>query len=95
MQKFLKDELDNYLTGRAFERKKELPLLRVEQPYIHYRKGSSAMHVLRDYIGEGKLNAALAKFAPTRSFNSRRTRRRANCWRYLREATPPRSPVRR
>ncbi len=27
MKKFLKYELDNYLTGRAFERKKELPLL--------------------------------------------------------------------
>ena len=62
MKRFLKYELDNYLQGRAFERKKELPLLEVEnQPYIHYRKGSLAMYALRDYIGEETLNAALAR----------------------------------
>ena len=41
MQRFLRYELDRYLIGRGTERKKELPLARVEnQPYIHYRKGS-------------------------------------------------------
>jgi ABC-2 type transport system permease protein len=69
MKKFLKYELDNYLTGRAFERKKELPLLRVEnQPYIHYRKGSLVMYALRDYIGEEKLNMALAQFVADKKF---------------------------
>ena len=39
-QKFLRRELDGYLRGRGTERKKEVPLLYVEnQPYIHYQKG--------------------------------------------------------
>ena len=52
-QKFLRRELDGYLRGRGTERKKEVPLLYVEnQPYIHYQKGSLAFYALRDYIGE-------------------------------------------
>ena len=53
MRRFLRYELDRYLIGRSAERKKELPLARVEnQPYIHYQKGSLAMYALQDYIGE-------------------------------------------
>jgi ABC-2 type transport system permease protein len=60
MRKFLRYELDNYLQGRAFERKKELPLaLNENQPYIHYRKGSLVMYALKDYLGEDTLNAAI------------------------------------
>jgi len=60
MQKFLAYEMDRYLTGRAFEQKKELPLARVEnQQYIHYRKGSVVMYALQDYIGEENVNKAL------------------------------------
>jgi ABC-2 type transport system permease protein len=63
MKKFLKYEMNQYLTGRAFEGKKELPLLLVEnQQYIHYNKGSIVMYALKDYIGEDSLNAALAKY---------------------------------
>ena len=63
MKRFLKYELDNYLTGRAVERKQEQPLFRNEnQPYIHYRKGSLAMYALQDYIGEDAVNRALASF---------------------------------
>jgi len=63
MGKFLKYELNSYLTGRAFERKKEVPLAKVEnQGYIHYRKGSAVMYALQDYIGENKVNAALHSF---------------------------------
>src|SRR5687767_3250761 len=41
MRRFLKNELDSYLSGRGGERVEELPLYRVEnQQYIHYRKGS-------------------------------------------------------
>jgi ABC-2 type transport system permease protein len=40
MQKRMRDELDQYLRGRRGERKKELPLMLVEnQTYIHYNKG--------------------------------------------------------
>lgn len=60
MQKFLAYEMDGYLSGRAFEQKKELPLARVEnQQYIHYNKGSVVMYALQDYIGEANVNRAL------------------------------------
>jgi len=60
IRKFLKNELDNYLRSRGGELVEELPLIRVEnQPYIHYRKGSLVMYLLRDRIGEAKVNAAL------------------------------------
>lgn len=63
MQKFLKNELDDYLVGRGFERKKEKPLAEVEnQQYIHYNKGSLAMYALQDYIGEANVNRALHTF---------------------------------
>ena len=62
-QKFLRRELDGYLRGRGNERKKEVPLLYVEnQPYIHYQKGSLAFYALRDYIGEEAMNTALRAF---------------------------------
>lgn len=63
MQKFLKYELDKYLTGRSRESKKEQPLALVEsQGYIHYNKGSVVMYALQDYIGEDKVNKALHDF---------------------------------
>ncbi|HEX5749052.1 MAG TPA: M1 family aminopeptidase [Archangium sp.] len=63
MGRFLRYELDGYLRGRAFERKKETPLLLVEgQQYVHYNKGSLVMYALQDYIGEDNLNRALAAY---------------------------------
>lgn len=63
MRRFLKYELDNYLSGRGFEQKKEMPLMRVEnQPYIHYNKGSVVMYALQDYVGEENINRALRAF---------------------------------
>ena len=63
MGKFLDYELNSYLRGRAFERKKEVPLAKVEnQGYIHYRKGSLVMYALQDYIGEANVNKALHRF---------------------------------
>ncbi len=60
IRKFLKYELDSYLRSRGGELVEELPLIRVEnQPYIHYRKGSLVMYLLRDRIGEARVNAAL------------------------------------
>lgn len=60
MRKFLKYELDHYLSGRAGEKVEEEPLALVEdQPYIHYRKGSVIFYALQDYIGEDKVDAAL------------------------------------
>ena len=62
IRRFLEYELDTYLRGRSTERKKEVPLLRVEnQPYIHYNKGSLVMYALRDSIGEEAVNRALSR----------------------------------
>ena len=63
MRKFLKYDYDRYLTGRAFEQQKELPLYKVEnQQYIHYGKGSVILYALQDYIGEKKVNEAMKTF---------------------------------
>jgi hypothetical protein len=60
MQRFLRYDLDLYLLGRATEPKKELPLAQNEnQDYIHYRKGSLAMYLLADLVGEEKINGVL------------------------------------
>jgi ABC-2 type transport system permease protein len=71
MKRFLKYELDNYLRSRGVERKKELPLYRVEnQGYIHYRKGSLAMYELQDVIGEDNVNRALASYIKKVAFQN-------------------------
>src|SRR5262249_46002034 len=62
-KKFLQNELDRYLNGRANETKREMPLLLVEnQGYIHYNKGSMALYALRDLIGEDSINAGISRF---------------------------------
>jgi len=63
MQQFMRTELNAYLRGRRDERKKEVPLMLVEnQPYIHYYKGGMVFYALQDYLGEAKLNAVLKDF---------------------------------
>jgi len=60
IRRFLKFELDNYLSSRAGEVVEEVPLGRVEnQQYIHYRKGSVAMYLLQERLGEDAVNRAL------------------------------------
>ncbi|MBM4187042.1 MAG: hypothetical protein FJ206_06985 [Gemmatimonadetes bacterium] len=71
LRKFLANELDRYLAGRSTERKKELPLLLVEnQGYIHYNKGSLALFAFRDAIGEEAMNRALAAFLRDKALQS-------------------------
>lgn len=90
MKKFLAYELKSYLQGRSGERKKELPLMRNEdQPYIHYNKGSLVFYALRDYIGEDRLNAALAKFVAQVAFQGAPFTTSKELVALLREATPP------
>ena len=63
IRRFLKYELDSYLSNRKGEVVEELPLERVEnQDYIHYRKGSLAMYLLQERLGEDAVNRALARF---------------------------------
>jgi ABC-2 type transport system permease protein len=69
MRRFLKYELDEYLSGRGGEIIEELPLMRVEnQPYIHYNKGSLIFYRLREAIGEDKVNRALAAYVRDKAF---------------------------
>jgi len=70
MRKFLRLELDQYLSGRGQERNEENPLYKVDpnQGYIHYRKGSLVMYRLQDDIGENNVDAAIREFLTTFAF---------------------------
>ncbi len=69
MKRYLRHELDGYLQGRALERKKELPLYKVEgQGYIHYQKASLVFYALADAIGEAAVNRALAALLAKHAF---------------------------
>ncbi|HML17671.1 MAG TPA: M1 family aminopeptidase [Bryobacteraceae bacterium] len=71
MRRFLKYEMDRYLIGRAIERKKELPLERVEnQGYIHYNKASVVFYALQDYAGEENVNRALHDYVQAVAFQN-------------------------
>jgi hypothetical protein len=60
MHKFLKYEMDEYLSSRGSEAEKECPLVEVEnQGYLHYQKGSVVLYYLREMIGESGVNASL------------------------------------
>lgn len=61
MRKFLRYEMDSYLSARGRELLEEKPLREVgaQQGYVHYRKGSVVMYYLKEMIGEDKVNAAL------------------------------------
>ncbi|MDB4950685.1 MAG: hypothetical protein JWM27_3334 [Gemmatimonadetes bacterium] len=89
MKRFLRYELDQYLTGRAFESERETPLLRVEgQQYEHYRKGSLVMYELRDLLGEQQLNAALASYLRAVRFQQPPYTTSLELYRYIQAATP-------
>ncbi len=63
IRRFLKYELDAYLSARKGEVVEEVPILRVEdQGYIHYRKGAVAMYLLQERLGEAAVNRALSRF---------------------------------
>jgi ABC-type transport system involved in multi-copper enzyme maturation permease subunit len=90
MQKFLRYELDRYLSGRGGELVAEMPLAYVEnQQYIHYRKGSLVMYALRDYIGEAAVNRALAKFIRDHAFDEPPYTTALELVKYFRAEAPP------
>jgi len=71
MRKFLKFELDNYLSSRGGEAIEEMPLYRVEgQGYIHYRKGSIVMYALKDYMGKEAVDTALRNFVAEAAYRT-------------------------
>lgn len=68
MKRFLKDELDGYLSGRASESKKENTFINCNRPYEWYQKGSLILYGLRDLIGDKALNSALRSFRDSFAF---------------------------
>ncbi len=90
MRRFLKYELDRYLSDRGGELVEELPLYRVEnQPYVHYRKGSLVFYRLREELGEAAVNRALKRFLQDKGFQQPPYTTSAELLTYLRaEATP-------
>jgi ABC-2 type transport system permease protein len=89
-RRFLQHELEGYLEGRSFERKRELPLLRVEgQEYIRYQKGSLVMYALQDYIGEANLNGALARYLNHVKYQEPARTTSRELLGYIAEVTPP------
>jgi len=91
IRRFLKFELDRYLRGRGGEAVEELPLGRVEnQQYIHYRKGSLAMYLLQERMGEDVVNRALKAFVQAHKFKGAPYPRSVDLIRLLRaEARTP------
>ena len=69
MQRFLKEALDGYLSGRSYESKKEKPLMYNEnQQYIHYNKGSLVFYTMSDYLGDTVLNGVLKDYVKKVAF---------------------------
>jgi aminopeptidase N len=90
VRKFLKYELDRYLSDRGSELVEELPLIRVEgQQYIHYRKGSMAMYLLKDMVGEAAVNRALKRLVEARRFQGAPYPRSTDLIRLIREEAGP------
>lgn len=89
MRKFLKKALDDYLTQRTFERKREKPLMYNDgQGYIHYQKGSLVFYALSDYIGEEKLNKALEQYVEKVKFQEPPYTTSIDMVNYIQNATP-------
>lgn len=60
MRRFLRNDMEAYMFGRAQESSRELPLAHNEnQPYISYRKGGLALYLLQDMLGEDAVNGVL------------------------------------
>jgi aminopeptidase N len=89
MRRFLRYELDRYLSSRGSEAIEELPLFRVEnQQYIHYRKGSLIFYRLRDEIGEAALNRALKRYLQDKGFQEAPFTTSAELLSYIRAEAP-------
>ncbi len=91
MKRFLRFELDRYLSGRGLERNEENALYQVDpnQGYIHYRKGSLVMYALQDYIGEDKVNEAIRGFLKQFAFKGPPYPTSLDLEGYFQKVTPP------
>jgi aminopeptidase N len=89
IERYLKFELDRYLSGRAGERKKEQPLEFVEgQGYIHYQKASLIFFALQDYISEDSVNVAFRRYNEEWRFKDAPYPTSADLLKHIRKVTP-------
>lgn len=89
MERFLKDELDDYLRGRASENKKENTFINCNRPYQWYNKGSLILYGLRDFVGDSTMNQALHDFRDEFAFKENPPFAGSHdLYRYLKKATP-------
>lgn len=90
MKKFLKYEMDRYLSGRSSELEGEQPLMKTEhQQYIHYQKASVVMYYLKEMIGEQKVNQALRSLVDTYGYKNPPFPTSINAVNEFRKVTPP------
>jgi hypothetical protein len=90
LRKYLKYELNGYLRQRGAESVEELPLDRVEdKAYIHYRKGSVAMYLLADQLGEDTVNRAMRRLIKDYAFKPAPYPDTRDFIRYLRQEAGP------
>ncbi len=90
MQKFLREELDRYLGGRANESKFEKTLLDNDtQSYVWYRKGGLILYALQDLIGEDQLNEQFGAYMKEAQFRPEAPFTTTHEWYdYMKKATP-------
>ncbi|MDN3706369.1 M1 family aminopeptidase [Myroides ceti] len=89
MRKFLKDALNDYLTGRTREWKEENPLMYNEnQQYIHYNKGSLVLYAMSDYLGEKNFNNILKGYVNEVAFQEAPYTNSIEFVDHIRRATP-------
>ena len=90
MRRFLRHELDRYLSGRGGALVEEVPLELVEnQPYIHYSKGSLVLYSLQDSLGEARLNDALRRYIASVRFQRPPYTVSRDLLAFVAEVTPP------
>lgn len=89
MKKFLRYEMNKYLTGRGAELEAERPLYKTEgQGYIHYQKASIVMYYLKEMIGETNVNKALQKLLNEYAYKEPPYATSMNAIRAFEEMTP-------
>jgi ABC-type transport system involved in multi-copper enzyme maturation permease subunit len=64
IRRFLRFQLDRYLSGRRTQVLEEQPLVSagLDQDYVNYGKGALALYLLQERIGEAAVNRALRRF---------------------------------
>ena len=90
LRRFLQNNLDRYLSGRAAEREQENPLMycKPEQQYLAYGKGALVLYALSSYLGEESLNRALQAYLGKVRFQGPPYSTTLEMVDYLRQATP-------